>query len=168
MAKDLYQNTEKNEKKDSNGKRQRNKKRENCIIGIAALGLLLAACGAPSEQADENPDEWEDSVTLQNTEAKEEPEEWPEEHHSCEVQELSEYLYEHTSVSVSPYASAEITIKDYEGEMLETEWDEPSAFQFAGEADVTWRFYNSLAEMEAVLNEADIQETDENSFHFLY
>lgn len=94
--------------------------------------------------------------------------EWPEEYSCCGVQELSGYLYEHTSVSASPYASAEITIKDYEGEQLETEWDEPSAFQFSGEADVTWQFYNSLAEMEAVLNEAAMQERDENSLHFLY
>lgn len=43
-------------------------------------------------------------------------------------QELSGYLYEHASVS--PYASAEITIKGYEGEKLETEWNAPSAFRF--------------------------------------
>ena len=137
------------------------KKRENLIIAIAALGLLLAACGAPSGKVDENPES-------QSAEAKEEPEKWPEEHHSCGVQELSGYLYDHTSVSVSPYASAEITIKDYEGEQLETDWDEPSAFQFAGGADVTWRFYNSLAEMEETLNEAAMQETDGSSLHFLY
>ncbi|MBD5396059.1 MAG: LysM peptidoglycan-binding domain-containing protein [Lachnospiraceae bacterium] len=133
----------------------RNIKR-NCIISIAALGLLLAACGVPSERGEET----------QIAETKEKSKEWPEEHDSCEVQELSGYLYEHTSES--PYASAEITIKDYEGERLETDWDEPPAFQFAGEADVTWRFYNSLAEMETVLNEAAIQETDDNSLHFLY
>ena len=135
--------------KDSN-KRQRNKKRENCIIGIAALGLLLAACGAPSERVDEN------------------PEEGPEEHHSCEVQELSGYLYDHTSVSASPYASAEITIKDYEGEWLETDWDEPQAFEFSGEADITWRFYSSLAEMEEELNGVAVQESDGNLLYFLY
>ena len=144
------------------------KKRKNYIIGIAALGLLLAACGTPSERIDENPDRWEDSDALQSAEAKEEPEEWPEEHYSCEVQELSGYLYEHTSVSASPYASAEITIKDYEGERLETDWDEPEAFAFSGKADVTWRFYNSLAEMEEMLNEAAMQETDGNLLHFLY
>ena len=139
--------------KDSNERRRRNKKRENCIIGIVALSLLLAACGAP-----------------QNTEVKEEPKEWPEEHHSCEVQELGGYLYEYTSVSARPYASAEIMIKDYEGEWLENNWDAdiPSTFRFAGEADVTWRFYNSLAEMEAALNEAAMQETDGNLLHFLY
>ena len=47
---------------------------------------------------------------MQSAEIKEELKEWPEEHDSCEMQELSGYLYEHTSVS--PYASAEITIKD--------------------------------------------------------
>ncbi|MDE7283568.1 MAG: LysM peptidoglycan-binding domain-containing protein [Lachnospiraceae bacterium] len=151
MAKDLYQNT-----------------KINCIIGIAALCLLLAACGAPSGMVDGNTDGWEDYDTPQSTGVKEEPEEWPEEHYSCEVQELSGYLYEHTSVSASPYASAEITIKDYEGEKLETKWDEPEAFQFEGEANVTWRFYDSLAEMEAVLNEAAVQETDRNPLHFLY
>ena len=135
---------------------------------MAALGLLLAACGAPSGRVDGNPDGLDDSDTPQSAEVKEEPEEWPEEHHSCRVQELSGYLYEHTSVSASPYASAEITIKDYEGEQLETDWDEPSAFRFAGEADVTWRFYKSLAEMEEVLNETAIQETDGNLLHFLY
>ena len=107
---------------------------------------MLAACGVPSERAEET----------QIAETKEKSKEWPEEHDSCEVQEFSGYLYEHTSVS--PYASAEITIKDYEGERLETDWDEPSAFQFAGEADVTWRFYNSLAEMETALNEAVMQD----------
>lgn len=96
----------------------------------------------------------------------EEPKEWPEEHDSCEVQELSGYLFNHSSVS--PYASAKIMIKDYEGEQLETDWDEPSAFRFAGEADVTWQFYNSLAEMETALNETVGQEADENAFHFLY
>ena len=149
-------------------------KRKNLIIGISALGLFLAACGAPSGGVDGNPDGWEDFDTgngsdigegLQSAEVKEE---WPEEHHSCGVQELSGYLYDHTSVSASPYASAEITIRDYEGEQLETDWDEPSAFQFAGEADVTWRFYNSLAEMEETLNGAAMQETDGNPLHFLY
>ena len=133
------------------------------IIMITALGLLLTACGAPSGSVVENTDVWEDSDTgngsdmgeePQSAEAEEEPEEWPEEHHSCEVQELSGYLYDHTSVSASAYASAEITIKDYEGEQLETDWDEPPAFQFAGEADVTWQFYNSLAEMETALHGA--------------
>ena len=158
MEKDLYQNTKRNEKINLGERRRRNKKRGNRIIGIAALGLLLAACSTPSRRGEET----------QNVETIEELKEWPEEHDSCEVQELSGYLYEHTSVSVSPYASAEITIKDYEGEQLETDWDEPSAFQFAGEADVTWRFYNSLAEMEAALNEAAMQETDGNLLHFLY
>lgn len=96
----------------------------------------------------------------------EEPEEWPKEHDSCEVQELSSYLYGH--ISVSPYASAEIVIKDYEGEQLESEWNAQPAFRFAGEADVTWQFYNSLAEMEKALNEAARQEMDENALHFLY
>ncbi len=158
MAKDLYQNIKRNEKTDLSERLRRNKKRGNCIIGIAALCLLLAACGTPSGRAEE----------MQSDETKEELKEWPEEHGSCEMQELSEYLYEHTSVSVSPYASAEITIKDYEGEQLETDWDEPPAFQFAGEADVTWRFYNSLEEMEAALNETAVQETDGNPLHFLY
>ena len=118
MAKDLYQNTKRNEKTDFNERRRRNKKRGKRIIGIAALGLLLAACGAPSRRGEET----------QSAETKEELKEWPEEHDSCEVQELSGYLYEHTSVSVSPYASAEITIKDYEGEQLETDWDEYRLF----------------------------------------
>lgn len=141
------------------------------VIGIAALCMLLAACGAPSGSEDGNPEELEGSVMeeeLQSAEAEEQPEEWPKVHHSCGVQELSGYLYDHTSVSVSPYAGAEITIKDYEGEQLETDWDEPSAFQFAGEADVTWWFFNSLAEMEAALNEAAMQKMDDNSLHFLY
>lgn len=156
MAEDLFQNTRKNERSDSGEKRRRNKKRGNRIIGIAALGLLLAACGASAERAQE----------MQSAEAKEEPKEWPQEHGSCQVQELSGYLYEHTSVS--PCASAEITIKDYEGEKLETRWEEPSAFRFAGEADVTWRFYSSPVEMEAALNEAAMQEMDGNALHFLY
>ena len=158
QAKVLYQNSKRNEKTDLGERRQRSQKRRNRIIGIVALGLLLMACGAPSGKAEET----------QSAETKEELKEWPEEHDSCGVQELSGYLYEHTSVSVSPYASAEITIKDYEGERLDTEWDAPSAFQFAGEADVTWRFYNSLVEMEAALNEAAMQETDENLLQFLY
>lgn len=156
MVKDLSQNTERNKKTDSGKRRRRNPKRGNRIIGIAIFGLLLAACGTPSGRAEE----------MQSAEIKEELKEWPEEHDSCEMQELSGYLYEHTSVS--PYASAEITIKDYEGERLETEWDAPPAFRFAGEADVTWRFYNSLAEMETALNESVTQEIDVNSLHFLY
>ena len=156
MAKDLYQNTKENEKIDSKERRQQSKKRVSHIIGIAALSLLLSACGVSSGRAEGR----------QSDETKEEPQEWQEEHDSCEMQELSRYLYEH--ISPSPYASAEIAIKDYEGEMLETEWDEPSAFRFAGEADVTWRFYNSLAEMETALNEAAMQEIDGNELHFLY
>ena len=113
---------------------------KNRIISIAVLALLLMACGASSEST--------------------------EKHASCEVQELSGYLYEYTPVS--PYASAEITIKDYQGERLETQWDEPSAFQFGGEADVTWRFYNSRGEMETALSEAAMQETDAKLLHFLY
>ena len=156
MAKDLSQDTPKNEKTDSNERRHRNRKRGNRIIGIVALGVLLAACGTPSGREEET----------QSAETREEPREWQTEHDSCKVQELSGYLYEHTCAS--PYASAEITIKDYEGETLETEWDEPSAFQFGGEADVTWRFYNAPAEMETALNEAAAQEMDANSLHFLY
>lgn len=140
MGKDAYLKRQKNGKKNCDEKRHRNKNRKSLIIGIAALGLLLAACGAPSERAKE--------------------------HDNCSVQELGEYLYGH--VSASPYASAEITIKDYEGEELETEWGEPSVFRFAGEADVTWQYYNSLAEMETALKEAAVRETDVDSFHFLY
>ncbi|MDE6749489.1 MAG: LysM peptidoglycan-binding domain-containing protein [Lachnospiraceae bacterium] len=148
MAKDLYKDTKK-----------------NCIIAIVVLSLLLAACGAPSGKVEGNSDGCEDFDTPQGAEVNEE---WPEEYYSCEVQELSGYLYEHTSISASPYASAEITIKDYEGEQLETDWDEPEAFEFSGEADVTWRFYNSIEEMGEVLNEAAIQEADGGSVHFLY
>ena len=155
MAKDLYQNTKRNEKTDSIEKGRQNKKGSR-IIGIAVLGLVLAACGAPSGRAEET----------QSAETKEEPKEWSKEHDSCEVQELSGYLYEH--IPVSPYASAEITIKDYKGERLETEWGAPAAFRFGGEADVTWQFYNSLAEMETALNETAMQEMNENSLHFLY
>lgn len=155
MAKDLYQNTKRNEKTDSSKRGLRNKK-GNRIIVIAVLGLVLAACGTPSGRAEET----------QSAETKEEPKEWSKEHDSCEVQELSGYLYEH--IPVSPYASAEIMIKDYKGERLETEWGAPAAFRFGGEADVTWQFYNSLAEMETALNETAMQEMDENSLHFLY
>lgn len=169
---------------DSSERRRRNKRRESRIIVIAALGLLLTACGTPSVGSDGNPDGREDSglgdgsdmeklsgesdigEEPNSTETKEEPQEWPKEQDSCKVQELSGYLYEHTSAS--PYAGAEITITDYEGEMLETEWDEPSAYRFVGEADVTWQYYNSLAEMETALNEAAMQETDGSSLHFLY
>ena len=165
MAKDLYQNTKKNEKTDSGERRRRNQKRGSCIIGIAALGLLLAACGTTSERPEEM-QSVETEEESQSAEVKEEPKEWLEEHDSCEVQELSKYLYEHTSVS--PYASAEITIRDYEGVQLKTEWNAPSSFRFEGEADVTWKFYNSLAEMETALNEAAMQEIDGNLLHFLY
>ena len=63
MAKDLYQNTNKDEKPDSNKTKRQYKKRTNRIIGIAALVLLFAACGAPSEKAEE----------MQSAETKEEP-----------------------------------------------------------------------------------------------
>lgn len=177
MAKDLYRNTEKKEKTVPTKEKKR-------IIGIAALGLLLAACGVPSGNGNGNPDGWEESGAgdgaglgrfpaegdigegPQSPETKEESKEWPEEHDCCRVQELGGYLYEYTPVS--PYASAEISIKDYEGEKLETGWDEPSAFRFAGEADITWQFYNSLMEMETALNEAARQETDGNALDFLY
>ena len=164
MAKDLYQHTERNEKTETNERRQRNKKRGNCIVGIAVFGLLLAACGAPSGSTEDT--QGAETEIKEGKKEKEEPKEWPKEYGSCEVQGLSGYLYEHTAVS--PYASAEITIKDYEGERLETEWGEPSAFRFVGEADVTWQFYNSLAEMETVLNEAAVQENDTDPLHFLY
>lgn len=175
MEKDLYQDTEKEEKKDFDEKRRRMKKRENCIIGLAALGLMLAACGESAGRMDGSPDGWEDSDIGNGSDTgmpsgegdmEEEPKEWPEEYDSCEVQALSGYLYEHTSAS--PYASAEIVIRDYAGERLETEWGEPSAFRFAGEADMTWQYYHSLAEMETALNEAARQETDGNALHFLY
>ncbi|GFI17321.1 hypothetical protein IMSAGC009_02491 [Lachnospiraceae bacterium] len=156
MEKDLYQNTKKIEKADSSDKRRRNKNRGNRIIFIAAFALLLVACGVPSGRTEET----------QSAGIKEEPKEWPEEHGSCGVQELSGYLYEHASVS--PYASAEITIKGYEGEKLETEWNAPSAFRFGGEADVTWQYYNSLEEMETALNEAAMEEIDVDALHFLY
>ena len=184
MTQDLYQSTRKKGKRNSNERTRWYKRRENCIIGIAALGLLLVACGVPLENVDGNSGGLEDSdagndsdiekISVegsieeqpQSAEIKEEPQEWPEEYGSCRVQELSGYLYEYTPVS--PYASAEITVKDYEGEQLDTGWDEPSAFRFAGEAAVTWRYYNSPAEMEAALNEAVMQEMDDGSLHFLY
>ena len=167
MRENSYQNTEKNKKKDSHERRRQTPKREYHIIGIAALSLLLSACGAPSGGVNGNPDGWENSDTGDGPDSeKEEPKEWPREHASCNVQELSGYLYDH--VSASPYAGAEIVIKDYEGEQLDTEWDEPSAYRFAGEADVIWQCYNSLAEMDTALNEAAKQERDGNVFHFLY
>ena len=135
---------------------RKRKQRGRLAIGIAALGVLLAACGAPSGREEEP----------QSAKTEEEPKEWQVKHDSCKVQELGGYLYEH--ISASPYASAEITIKDYEGETLETEWNAPSAFRLGGEADVTWRFYNSPAEMETALNEAAAQEMDADSLHFLY
>lgn len=156
MEKDFYQNTGENETKDFNARMRRIKKRKNRIIGIALLGLVLTACGTPPGDAKET----------QSTEAKAEPGGWPEEHDSCVVQELRSYLYGH--LSIVPYAGAEITIKNYKGERLETEWDEPAAFRLAGEADVTWHFYNSLPEMETALNEAARQETDGNALYFLY
>ena len=149
------------------------KKREYHIIGIAALSLLLAACGAPSASVNGNPDGWENSDAGDGSDIEmpprgggigEEPKEWPREHASCNVQELSGYLYDH--VSASPYAGAEIVIKDYEGEQLDTEWDEPSAYRFAGEADVIWQCYNSPAEMDTALNEAAKQKRI--SFSVLY
>ena len=63
MAKDLYQNTQKNENTDSGVRRRRKQKRGNRIIGIAALGVLLVACGAPSGRVEET----------QRAETKEEP-----------------------------------------------------------------------------------------------
>lgn len=141
-------------------RRHQNQKSGSRFIAITALVLLLAACGATPEKTEET-----QNAEIKE-EPKEEPKEWPKEHGSCGVQELSGYLYEYTPVS--PYASAEIAIKDYVGEELETDWDEPPAFQLAGEADVTWRFYNSLAEMETALNEAAAQEMDEDTLHFLY
>ena len=146
-------------------KKDLDKKRGKCIIGFAALGLLLAACSAPPGSVDGIPDEWEGDTEEEMKDA-ETKKEWPKEQDSCEVQALSGYLYEH--ILASPYASAEIAIKDYEGEMLEDGWDVPSVFQFEGEADVTWRFYDSLAEMETVLNEAAVQEPDGSALHFLY
>ncbi len=170
MAKDLYQDAGKSEKKDANERRRQNKKihekMKKRIISIAVLSLLLAACSAPSEEAEENPVEWKNLNAGEETKSTEPKEEWPEEHDSCEVQDLSEYLHEYTSIS--PYAGAEIMIKDYAGKILEAEWNVPSVFQFAGKADITWRFYNSLAEMETALNETAAQEADENSLHFLY
>lgn len=179
MAKDVYHDTEKFKKKGLSKSIRRDKKRKSSIIGIAALGLLLAACAGLSEKPNGNPAGWKGLDTGSGSdigksfeegdigkETEEEPKEWPVEHDSCGVQELSGYLYEHTAVS--SYTSAEITIKDYQGKKLETGWDEPSAFQFAGEADITWRYYNSLAEMETALNEAAMQETEGNSLRFLY
>ena len=158
--------------------------KECCIIGITVLGLVLAVCGVPSENVGESPDAWKDSAAgngsnmgkfpgeddsgteSQGAETKEEAKEWMKEYDRCGVQELSGYLYEY--IPVSPYASAEIMIKDYEGKQLETGWDEPSDFQFDGEADVTWQFYNSLSELETALNKTAIQETGGNLLHFLY
>ncbi|MCM1121858.1 MAG: hypothetical protein NC416_04675 [Eubacterium sp.] len=139
-------------------------KRKNHIIAIAAFSLLLTSCGAPVEKTDHPLPEA--SGLREETTVTAQKEAWQEEHSRCAVQELGGYLYEHTPAS--PYAGAEITITNYEGEALETEWDEPSAYQFVGEADVTWRFYDSLAEMETALKEAAKQEKDENSLHFLY
>lgn len=100
--------------------------------------MVFASCGVSSGRMDENSDM---EMLPGEDDLGEQPKEWLEAHDSCEVQELSGYLFDHSSVS--PYASAKIMIKDYKGEQLETDWDEPSAFRFAREAD-------------------------ENAFHFLY
>lgn len=174
MTKDLFQSTKEKAKK-SNQRKQQNKNRIPHIITIAALTLSLTSCGALSGKPGGNPDKKENPVSGQGSDmeessitgaAEEEPKEWPEEHDTCEMQELGGYLYEYAPAS--PYASAKIAIKDYEGESLGTAWDEPRDFRFAGVADVTWRYYNSLAEMETGLNEAAMQETDEDALHFLY
>ena len=158
MAKNLYRNT------------------GILTVCMAALGLLLTACGASAGGAGENG--WEASDTgkasggdgiggeAKSAQPEEEAKEWPGEQDSCKVQELGGYLYGH--VSASPYASAEIMIKGYEGEALESDWDAPSAFRFAGEAEVTWRFYSSLAEMETALNEVSRREAEGASLRFLY
>ncbi len=158
MAKNLYRNT------------------GTLTVCMAALGLLLTACGASAGGAGENG--WEASDTgkapggdgiggeAKSAQPEEEAKEWPGEQDSCKVQELGGYLYGH--VSASPYASAEIMIKGYEGEALESDWDAPSAFRFAGEAEVTWRFYSSLAEMETALNEVSRREAEGASLRFLY
>lgn len=156
-------------KYEERNQRNRQIKIQNRIIGIAVLSLLLAACGAPSGGVNGNfgiRNSSDMEMPPEEGDIEEQPKEWPEEHADCAVQELSGYLYDH--ISPSPYAGAEIVIKDYKGEQLEPKWDTPSVFQFEGEAGVTWQFYNSLAEMETALNEAAVQETDDNALHFLY
>ena len=156
-------------KYEERNQRNRQIKIQNRIIGIAVLSLLLAACGAPSGVVNGNSGIRNSSdmeMPPEEGDIEEQPKEWPEEHADCAVQELSGYLYDH--ISPSPYAGAEIVIKDYKGEQLEPKWDTPSVFQFEGEANVTWQFYNSLVEMETALNEAAVQETDDNALHFLY
>lgn len=82
------------------------------------------------------PDEWEGDTEEEMKDA-ETKKEWPKEQDSCEVQALSGYLYEH--ILASPYASAEIAIKDYEGNA--GRWVGCAVgFSVRGEADVTWRF----------------------------
>ncbi len=135
-------------------------KMKKSSICIAVFSLLLVACNALSGEKDENPVGRENSDAGKVTKSSETKAEWPEEHDNCKMQELSECLYEHTSVS--PYAGAEITVRDYEGEITENEWDEPMAFRFAGEADVVWQYYNSLEEMETALKEKALQEVDGN------
>ncbi len=166
MAKDLYQDAGKSGKKGAGERKRQNKKKKKSSICIAVFSLLLVACNALSGEKDENPVGRENSDAGKVTKSTEAKAEWPEEHDNCKMQELSEYLYEHTSVS--PYAGAEITVRDYEGEITENEWDEPMAFRFAGEADVVWQYYNSLAEMETALKETAMQEADGNSLRFLY
>lgn len=166
MAKDLYQDDGKSGKKGADERKRQNKKMKKCSICIAVFSLLLVACSSLSGEKDENSVGRENSDAGKVTKSTETKDEWPEEHDNCKMQELSEYLYEHTSVS--PYAGAEITVRDYEGEITENEWNKPMAFRFAGEADVVWQYYNSLTEMETALKETAMQEVDGNSLHFLY
>lgn len=68
--------------------------------------------------------------------------------YSCSVQELNSYLF-HYETDCS-YAAADIVVNGFSVEAsYDSEWN--PIFSYTGDAEVTWRFYNSLEEMEQEL-----------------
>ena len=144
------------------GKTMRRKEKKNtyCILSAILCGVMLIGCSAEGGMTAERTGQNKVSERAQDEKQFIEGEEdlqRPGETYRCSMQELTSYLLGY--VTDCPYVSADITINGYSGESSYNGWN--NDISFAGDAEVTWQFYDSLEQMEDAL-QARVVKTDKS------
>ena len=116
------------------------------ILNVIVCCVILTACGA--RDAVSMSGVKQDEAIYGQISGEHEGFQRLSETYSCSVQELSSYLF-HYETDCS-YVAADIVINGFSAEVsYDSEWN--PIFSYTGDAEVTWRFYNSLKEMEQEL-----------------